>query len=359
MAETYTALFDSQIKALFKDALKINLRDPGKTLFFWRTLNSQRKAVKTREEWAKKDVHVPPLMIISVTDQCNLNCVGCYAKALRKSPDAEMSTGLLRRIVSEAAELGVSIIMLAGGEPLLRADLLDIARDFPQVIFPVFTNGLLLDDEMLERIRALHNVIPVISLEGHEEATDTRRGQGIFDYVENLIERINSKEIFTGISFTVTRFNLPIVTDRRFVSSLISRGSKLFFFVEYVPVKEGTDGWILSQDQRSRLLTSLDALRTTLPGLFICFPGDEEQFGGCLSSGRGFVHVSAEGKLEPCPFAPFSDTSLKDIPLKEALKSEFLAKIRANHDELKETSGGCALWAKREWVASLIPTKEN
>lgn len=359
MTEKYVGLFDSQIKALFKDALKINLRDPGKTLFFWRTLNNQRRAVRTREEWAQKGIHVPPLMIISVTNQCNLNCAGCYAKVLRKSPDAEMSTELLVGIVREASELGVSIIMLAGGEPLLRGDLLDIARDNPQVIFPVFTNGLLLDDEMLERIRTLRNVIPVISLEGHEEATDERRGQGIFDYVEGLIERINAKEIFTGISFTVTRFNLPIVTDKSFLSTLISRGSKLFFFVEYVPVKEGTGGWILTQEQREQLLNSLDNLRSSLPGLFICFPGDEEQFGGCLSSGRGFVHVSAEGRLEPCPFAPFSDTSLADIPLREALKSEFLAKIRANHDELKETSGGCALWAKREWVASLIPTRES
>lgn len=359
MQESYAALFDSQIKALFKDALKINLRDPGKTLFFWRTLNNQRKAVKTREAMAEQDIHVPPLMIISVTNQCNLNCAGCYARALRKSVEAEMSNELLRRIVHEAAELGVSIVMLAGGEPLLRPDILDIARDHPQVIFPVFTNGLLLDDQMLERIRTLRNVIPVISLEGHEEATDERRGQGIFEYVEDLIERINAKDIFTGISFTVTRFNLPIVTDRHFVSSLISRGSKLFFFVEYVPVKAGTEDWILTQDQRSLLLTYLDSLRSALPGLFICFPGDEEQFGGCLSSGRGFVHVSAEGKLEPCPFAPYSDTSLANIPLREALKSEFLAKIRANHNELKETSGGCALWAKREWVASLIPTREN
>jgi len=79
-----------------------------------------------------------------------------------------------------------------------------------------------------------------------------------------------------------------------------------------------------------------------------------EEMGGCLASGRGFVHISAEGNLEPCPFAPYSDTSLKDLTLKDALSSEFLRKIRENHQNLKETKGGCALWENRQWVASLL-----
>jgi MoaA/NifB/PqqE/SkfB family radical SAM enzyme len=76
-------------------------------------------------------------------------------------------------------------------------------------------------------------------------------------------------------------------------------------------------------------------------------------FGGCLSAGRGFAHISPEGSLEPCPFAPYSDVSLRDKTLKEALQSDFLRQIRENHNELTET-GGCALWTKKEWVKSLL-----
>ena len=81
--------------------------------------------------------------------------------------------------------------------------------------------------------------------------------------------------------------------------------------------------------------------------------GDEEQFGGCLAAGRGFVHIGPDGSLEPCPFAPYSDTSVADTPLKDALASRLLRAIRDNHAELKETRGGCALWRKREWVEGL------
>jgi MoaA/NifB/PqqE/SkfB family radical SAM enzyme len=89
------------------------------------------------------------------------------------------------------------------------------------------------------------------------------------------------------------------------------------------------------------------------PAMFIAFPGDEEQYDGCLAAGRGFMHINPSGKVEPCPFAPFSDTDLHFNTLREALSSEFLAKVRKNHHLLKEGKGGCALWANREWLRNL------
>jgi MoaA/NifB/PqqE/SkfB family radical SAM enzyme len=79
-------------------------------------------------------------------------------------------------------------------------------------------------------------------------------------------------------------------------------------------------------------------------------------YGGCLAAGRGFIHISADGRVEPCPFAPYSDTNLKAASLKEALKSEFLETIRNSDEHLHEEEGGCALWNKRDWVRSLIKT---
>ncbi len=78
------------------------------------------------------------------------------------------------------------------------------------------------------------------------------------------------------------------------------------------------------------------------------------RFAVIMAGGRGFVHVSPEGRLEPCPFSPFSDVSLKEMSLKEALQSKLLRTIRENSDQLDESKGGCALWEKRDWVASLL-----
>ena len=88
--------------------------------------------------------------------------------------------------------------------------------------------------------------------------------------------------------------------------------------------------------------------------LVVTLPGDEDRYGGVVwLQGRGFLHLSSTGDLEACPFAPYSDTNVKDRPLLQALKSDLLKKIRDNHRFLKESRGGCALKENSEWIESL------
>ncbi len=63
--------------------------------------------------------------------------------------------------------------------------------------------------------------------------------------------------------------------------------------------------------------------------------------------------------MEPCPFSPYADASLRDMPLIEALRSPLLRKIRENDFQLEESNGACALWHNREWVEELIATDKN
>jgi MoaA/NifB/PqqE/SkfB family radical SAM enzyme len=160
--------------------------------------------------------------------------------------------------------------------------------------------------------------------------------------------------VFFGCSLTVTTENHALVTDEAFVDRMIAAGCRAFAYVEYVPVQEGTGHLVLSAAKRESLLGCLRSYPRRFPALFLGFPGDEEVFGGCLSSGRGFVHVSATGDLEPCPAAPFSDANLMKVPLREALQSRFLREVRSHHDRLTEAKGGCALWTDREWAASVL-----
>lgn len=68
---------------------------------------------------------------------------------------------------------------------------------------------------------------------------------------------------------------------------------------------EGSEHLVLSNQQKAELMGRVEALCQSLPGLFIAFPGDEDQYDGCLAAGRGFLHINPSGKVEPCPFAPF------------------------------------------------------
>ncbi|MGZ4948975.1 MAG: radical SAM protein [Halobacteriota archaeon] len=354
---TYIKPLNAALKTYLKDAVRVTIKNPSQALFFARMLRSQKRATRTRQAWERQGLHVPPFLIASITNRCNLRCKGCYAQAhaQTRSPSAEMSEDKLWSVFDEARELGISAILLAGGEPFVRQDLMAVTRDFPELMFPVVTNGTLLDDTLIRQLKQQRNVWPVLSIEGHEHDTNQRRGDAIYQRVQRAMSLLKENDVFFGCSLTVTRSNIHTITDRDFIQSLIDRGCRLFFFVEYVSIAEDTKDWVLTDEQRAELLATTEDFRSALPGLFIAFPGDEEQFGGCLAAGRGFVHISPEGNLEPCPFSPYSDTSLRDVSLKEGLQSPLLQAIRQNHEQLSETAGGCALWTEREWVRSLLP----
>jgi MoaA/NifB/PqqE/SkfB family radical SAM enzyme len=353
----FRKVLNESLKVFFKDSLRVTLKDPKQAYFFLRTTRWQQKAARVRSKLEREGIHVPPIMIFSITNRCNLHCKGCYHQALQRSSRAEMNVDKMRSIFNEAMELGISFMVLAGGEPLIREEIVDITKDYPEIICLVFTNGLLIDDDLLTKLRGQRNFVPVISLEGWEEDTDGRRGKGVYEHLQGIIEKVKSIGLFWSVSLTVTRTNFTTVTDYQFVKFLTDLGCKLFFFLEYTPIKEGTEDWVITDDQRAELINLRDSFRAKFSALFIAVPGDEEEIGGCLSAGRGFIHINAEGDVEPCPFAPYSDTNLQDSSLKDALQSEFLRAIRQNHEHLSETEGGCALWIEREWVRSVLHEK--
>jgi MoaA/NifB/PqqE/SkfB family radical SAM enzyme len=298
------------------------------------------------------------MLIASVTDACNLNCRGCYARNHRRRSGLELRTERWREILAEAQELGISIVMVAGGEPFARSGWMDLTAEFPRLLFPVFTNGLLIEQDTVRLFRRRRNCIPVISVDGTKPTTDRRRGDGVHDAAFRAMETLRKNGVFTGVSLTVTRRNADEVTETSFIEQLVRSGCSLFFFVEYIPIESGTEGDVLTPPQKEALSAAAERLRKRYRIECIVFPGDEAQYGGCLAAGRGFIHVGPDGSLEPCPFAPYSDATLSDATLRDALRSDFLKILRDNHHRLAETNGGCALWANREWVRSLLPEPE-
>lgn len=342
------------IKGIFSDAFSVSLKDPGMAAFFVKAILAQKRAAAVRQRNEEGGLHVPPVMILSVTNKCNLHCVGCYSRLVPREQKPEMDEAGLRSVLRQANELGVSIVLLVGGEPLTRPEIFEVTRDFPEMIFTLFTNGTLIDDAVLRQFREQKHVIPILSMEGHEGLTDLRRGAGVYERLVKDMARLDDYGIFFGTSLTVTRMNYDVVTGRDFVRRMRENGCRAFIYVEYNPVKKGTEDWVVTGQQREDILARMASYRSTQPGVYIGFPGDEKAFGGCLSSGRGFIHVSASGDLEPCPFAPFSDTSIRDMPLRDALNSRLFKALRENRDHLMESNGGCALWKKPEWVKSLM-----
>jgi MoaA/NifB/PqqE/SkfB family radical SAM enzyme len=356
--------FDRAIQDLFREAVTKFWRSPRTARTFCRILLHQRRAVKRRLALERQGLIVPAVMIVSVTRTCNLNCVGCYARLLRSDSDAsitgsgELSPDRVRSLLAEARELGVSVVFLAGGEPLLRRDILEVASGFPDIVFPLFTNGTLVNDEWGSFLKRHPNIVPVLSLEGLPEDTEDRRGRGILARIGRAIDVFRRQKLFWAVSFTVTSMNFSVVVNRAFLEGLIKLGGRAFFFVEYVPIQEDSQGLVMTEEQKREMLRLVSEFRRRVRALFVMLPGDETEFGGCLAAGRGFIHVNSSGDVEPCPFAPYSDSAIRDSTLREALNSELLRKIRERHGDLQETTGGCALWRERDWVQGLLSEKQ-
>lgn len=348
------------VENIVKGIVKASVKNPKASLFFAGYILDSKRARKVREAAKEKGEHIPPFLIASITRQCNLHCKGCYARANHSCVDKGAEQGVLtakewKKIFDEAADLGVSFILLAGGEPFVRNDVLEAAGDQKKILFPIFTNGTLIDQHNLQLLKKNRNLLPVLSIEGNEETTDTRRGQGIYQKLQMTMKTLQEEGILYGASITVTTENMQEVLSKEFAMSLQSYGCKAVVYVEYVPMEKQTIHLALEDSEREQMTKQLDDLRVNMQEmLFISFPGDEKSSGGCLAAGRGFFHINASGGAEPCPFSPYSDTNVVKVTLKEALKSPLFVSLQKNGYLNQEHIGGCVLFEQEEQVRALI-----
>ena len=128
-----------------------------------------------------------------------------------------------------------------------------------------------------------------------------------------------------------------------------------FIFVEYVPVTEESRELAPGEAEREILRSEIARLRAEHPEMvYISFPGDEKDSGGCVAAGRGFFHINSHGGAEPCPFSPYSDVNVRDTSLREAMNSGLFRALRDNGHLLEDHVGGCVLYEKRELVEQLL-----
>ena len=347
------------VEAIVKDALRATLRDPKESFFMARFAAASRKASEKRAENERAGIHVPSYLIASITSSCNLHCAGCYSRANHATedcaPQRQLTSAQWEDIFRQAEELGVSFILLAGGEPLLRYDVLEAAGTHPNLLFPIFTNGTFLGERCRRLLNRCRNLIPVISIEGDEALTDARRGDGIWKKTVANMEELQKQGLLFGCSITVTTENLDEVLSDAFVRRLALLGCKAVFYIEFVPVTEEATHLAPGEEERAAIRAGIDRLRAEHTEMvFVSFPGDEKSSGGCLAAGRGFFHINSHGGAEPCPFSPYSDINVAETSLREAMNSGLFRALRDEGHLLEEHIGGCVLYEKRELVEKLL-----
>ena len=343
------------VENIMKNAVKVTLTNPAQSIFMTRFAVAAKASSKKRAMSEKEGEHIPAFLIASITSSCNLHCAGCYARAAHSCADTEpveqLSAQEWDHIFEQAEEMGISFILLAGGEPMIRRDVIEKAGDRQNILFPIFTNGTLMNDTYSRMLKKCRNLVPIFSIEGREKQTDARRGEGVYEKVLTAMEEMQKEKLLFGSSVTVTKDNLEEVTSDAFIKKLEERDCKALFFVEFVPMtpelKELAPGDVEREYMNQRLVEIREKYQDMI---FLSFPGDEKSSGGCIAAGRGFFHINSHGGAEPCPFSPYSDVNVRDTSLKDALHSGLFRELQSNGTLLEDHVGGCVLYKNREKV---------
>ena len=347
------------IENFMKDVLKATMKNPRESAFMLKFAAATAAASKKRKAAEAAGEHIPSFLIASITSKCNLHCAGCYSRCNKATVDAEPVSQLTGeewlKIFDEADVLGISFILLAGGEPMLRRDIIEAAGKQQNILFPIFTNGTFMDERYFELFERCRNLIPVMSIEGDQTITDARRGEGIYNRLICNMEELQRRGLIFGASVTVTTQNIREITSDEFIKTLSDRGCKAIIFVEFVPVTDDSRELAPGETEREYLGSEISRLRREHPEMvYVSFPGDEKSSGGCVAAGRGFFHINSHGGAEPCPFSPYSDINVRDSSLRDALHSPLFTALRDGNILMDDHEGGCVLYEKRELVENLL-----
>ena len=277
-----------------------------------------------RENRDKLKCNIPWIILMDPTSACNLKCKGCWAAEY--GHNSNLTLDEMRKIVTEAKALGTHFFMFTGGEPLVRKkDILTVTKENPDCIFLAFTNGTLVDDEFCEELKKSGNFALALSIEGTEETTDFRRGEGVYKKVVDAMALLKKHKCIFGTSICYTSKNYQAVTSDKFYDMEIEAGAKFALYFHYMPIGSDADtSLLLTPEQREHVYRTIRKKRRTRNGkpIFVMdFQNDGEFVGGCIAGGRNYFHINSEGDAEPCVFIHYSDSNIREKSILECLRS--------------------------------------
>ncbi len=151
-----------------------------------------------------------PVVVWNVTRTCNLNCIHCYANSEAKKYEGELTTEEAKDMIDQLADFNVPVLLLSGGEPLIRPDILELAEyAISKGIRITFsTNGTLIDKKLARKIKDIGVGYVGISFDGIKEKHDAfRRYEGAFDKALEGVRNLVEVDQRVGLRFTINKHN--------------------------------------------------------------------------------------------------------------------------------------------------------
>lgn len=309
------------------------------------------RAKKARVE---NDCNIPWAILMDPTSACNLNCIGCWAADYGNKLSMDYET--LDNIITQGKELGTYMYIYSGGEPLVRKeDIIKLCKKHNDCAFLAFTNATLIDEEFADQMLEVGNFAPAISVEGFEEATDQRRGNGTYQKVLKAMEILRDKKLPFGISCCYTSQNTDVIGSEEYIDEMIELGAKFAWFFTYMPIcVNAVESLMVTPEQRAYMYKQIRSFRKTKPIFTMDFWNDGEYVNGCIAGGRNYLHINANGDIEPCAFIHYSDSNIKDKTLLEAYKSPLFMQYRQNQPFNENHLRPCPLLDNKDRLADMV-----
>lgn len=301
-----------------------------KTIFDNFFLNANLIGWKRQCHYREKyNCNIPWAILLDPTSACNLRCTGCWAAEYGHK--LNLTFDEISNIIEQGKELGIFMYIYTGGEPLIRKDdILKLCKKHNDCVFLSFTNGTLVDEDFADQVRKLGNFIPAFSVEGFEEATDSRRGKGTFRKVENAMRIFRERHLPFGISCCYTSQNVNDITSEAYIDQMIEWGAMFVWYFHYMPVGvDAEPALLLSPEQREMVYDRLRSYRGKKKIFELDFQNDGEYVGGCIAGGRRYLHINANGDVDPCVFIHYSDSNIREKSLLDCLQAPL---FMAYHD---------------------------
>ena len=306
---------------------------------------------KTKEEHG---CNVPWAILMDLTSACNLKCTGCWAAEYGQKLNLEYE--VLDDVIRQGTQMGTYMYIFSGGEPLVRkADIIRLCEAHPDCMFLAFTNGTLIDEKFADEMLRVKNFVPAISIEGFEEATDFRRGQGTYQKVMQAMQLLKEKKLPFGASCCYTSQNIESLSCEEYMDMLVDSGAKFAWFFHYMPIgNEAVPSLLPSPQQREMMYHRIRAYRKTKPIFTIDFQHDGEFVHGCIAGGRGYLHINANGDIEPCAFIHYADSNIKTHSLLEAYKRPLFMAYHNNQPFNNNMLRPCPMLENPECLRAMV-----
>lgn len=321
--------------------------------FMWNFGWKGMRSVDRFKQRLRKGEFFPAFLFISVTDQCNLSCQGCWVTPC--SPRRELDADTLDSLIRQCKAKGSFFFGILGGEPLLHRGLFQVFERHPDAYFLLFTNGTLITDAIAGEMRRLGNVSPLISIEGSEDVSDERRGgRDVYARTMAGVEHCRRNGLVIGAATSVCRSNIRDLASEAFIRDLAVRGAHYLWYYIYRPVgPRPSPELALSPDQIVDLRRFIVEVRDRAPLMIVDAYWDQDGKALCPAAVGMAHHIGPGGDIEPCPPLQFAMDNIRDgRPLAEVLgKSGFLERFRAF---AADTTQGCVIMERPDLLREFL-----